>query len=778
MWQLQIQNHRLSFFYSALVVYALLGFCWGSLNLLSPSGVGVVAPGLWVGAGVLALASKLYSWWQWQRGNHESILRFQPALLVAGLLLVILSDVVERAFGFYTDAGVRSMVWCLGVPVTAMLYWRWRSSDRGDGLQRLFSWPLLIFFQLLVAVLFLQYADGRMIFSDDHPSFLYRFHLLQQHFPSIPFYNPAWEAGYSAREFFASGVLNIFFLTLPVWYLGIDLADIQQISMYNFVVLYLAVVVVPFANYFAACLLRVERSVAILAALLSLGPSLGFFEWLLKYGTLGFCCSMGLIPLGIALCYRFAISEELPRLWHLVALLLVSYLCIAWTLAVFAFVPVALVALVQYRATFAPGRKALVCAFAALFLLCNGPWIHVFLEESKVLSFVGKSTLPGAEQEAGPTGQQPAKKATRKGVAHERTLAGQVQLARSFFAKINPLLLLFVFPGIVLLRDRSLRLVWSLTMGFLLVVAIWGDLLKPQLELRRMIIPASFLACLPAALALFSFLQHVAGVLVGARRAPTMREKAVSALLLTFVLGAVLMSPVTVAAVFQNRSDEQFVFAPEELEPLAGAIQQHGGDGRTFFLGFILHELGATHHSVQDGGHIAPLAAFTGKPLYAFFYYHSRWMTIDPIPVSYRERGEDGIEEFLDLLNVTAVVTFKREWARYCVNSWRYKQVFHQGRFRVFTRRAPTDGYFYRGDGEVRQLSNGFEVTPQSNEVVVKFRYLPKLKAHLPQHVELFAEPVFKEEVGSSVQEQVSFVGLRVHPELIGKPIRIGYRPN
>ncbi len=776
MWRLQKQPFNI--LYSALVLYALLGFYWQSVRLWTADGVSLVASAAWGYAAVLAIGIKLFSLFNQRRDPAVEQVRFQPVFLVFGFFLIAISDVVRRVFGFYSDPRVLLYIVCLGIPVVAFVYWRHRSQQLSDGFSRLLSWPLLLGSQLLIAILFIQYVDGRMIFSDDHPSFLYRFFLLQQHFPDIPFYNPSWEAGYSAREFFASGIMNVFFLAYPFWYSGIDFSNLQDIAAYNYLIPYLYVFIVPLANYAAARLFRLEHSVAILAALLALGPSLGFFEWLLKYGTLGFCCSMGMIPLGIALCYRLAIDERPPRIWQVGALLIVSYLCISWTLAAFAFVPIACYAAFRYRQTFAPGRRVLIVAFALLFVVGNAPWVTTFFVESKVLSFVSKTELPGAEDTAALSKQTKQVQTSIPSNTKGKGLTQELKKARELFGKINPLLLLFVFPGLSALRSRTARISMASTIGFLFLLAVFGDLLKPQLELRRMIIPAAFLACIPTALALRSLLDAFFSVLSGEKRSPTTALTLLSFLALSLIAGGILLSPVTVAAIYQNRSDEKFVLAPDELEPLVQAVQQHGGEGRTFFAGFILHELGATHHAAQDGGHIAPLAAFTGKPLYAFYYYHSRWATIDPIPASFRDRGRDGIEQFLDLINVSAVVTYKREWALYCLkHADIYQQVFHEGRFRLFVRTSGTRSYFLRGSGKLEHLKNGFVVTPQSEELVVKFRYLPKLKSNYPGGVELFAEPVFQEEDGSPRLQQVHFVGLRVSPELIGTPIRIAYRP-
>ena len=124
------------------------------------------------------------------------------------------------------------------------------------------------------------------------------------------------------------------------------------------------------------------------------------------------------------------------------------------------------------------------------------------------------------------------------------------------------------------------------------------------------------------------------------------------------------------------------------------------------------------------------------------------------------------------------MATFKPEWAAYFTkHPERYRAAGSSGRVQLYTRRAAPSGYFLRGNGTVEHLKNGFVVTPSSEELVVKFRHLPKLKSNRQGTIEIFAEPVFREEDGTNSSQQVYFVGLRVPPELLGSPITIAYRP-
>ena len=98
----------------------------------------------------------------------------------------------------------------------------------------------------------------------------------------------------------------------------------------------------------------------------------------------------------------------------------------------------------------------------------------------------------------------------------------------------------------------------------------------------------------------------------------------------------------------------------------------------------------------------------------------------------------------------------------------------------MFTRRKAVDlegdaGYFYQGSGKVRRLSDGFAVTPFEQEVVVKYRYHPMLRAYPDGAAELYQVPVFLEDRGGGQSEQAYFVGIRTTQGGDRSEIRIGF---
>lgn len=759
---------------SFLLLYAVLGFFAGAVQLdalgsvdLTPRVLRLAATGV----SFLLFTSIFVAGPRERRGAIlNACTGWLAAAAVLALTVLLLSRYPAQAFTYFEGAQVAADALAAGA-VAAVLMWFARARPRAAAAE-----AALLGVQFLCAISLLAYLDGRLIFADDHPSFLYRFQLLRDNFPFVPFYNTDWNAGYSGREFFPSGMLNVYLFFWPLLYFAGDIGSASDINLYNYVLL-LYVMLIPWACYWAARIFGCSRAAAACTGVLALGPSLSYFEWLLRYGTLGFVFSVGMAPLALALSYRLSLAEQSPRLLHMLALTVVSFCCITWSLSFLVFLPLTAAALVGWRRTFAADRRKLVLAFIVLFAVINGPWMRVFVRESKVFSFLSGETLPGSDTRSVFSDKTSDEESKAKPELID-LLRKKYRGFREELRKVNPLIVFMFIPGVLLLPAGSPRSILLITVLWLGLIAVVGDALKPQLELRRMIIPASFLMTIGAGAALCRTLLWARQKL-GEKGSPYGLRAAAAAAGIV-LSGLLLLSPLSAAAHYTNRTERFYRFAPKYFLELADAIRRRAGDGRTLFFGFILHDFGASNYAAQDGGHIAPLAKLSGKEMYASDFYHSRWSTVDPIPASYRKRGAEGIEEFLDLVNVSAVVTFKREWLKYCrERPGIYSEVYRGGRFTLFTRRPSPAmegdaGYFLRGEGELRNLADGFAVKPRTGEVVLKYRFHPRLKAYPEGSAELFPVPAYIEDRGGGEQEQVSFVGVRPHNN-DGSEIRIGF---
>jgi len=74
---------------------------------------------------------------------------------------------------------------------------------------------------------------------------------------------------------------------------------------------------------------------------------------------------------------------------------------------------------------------------------------------------------------------------------------------------------------------------------------------------------------------------------------------------------------------------------------------------------------------------------------------------------------------------------------------------------------------FLKGEGEIVRTTNSLTLKPSTEEVVIKYRYLPNLKISPSAGVEIFPYPVYQEEFGGGRVEQVSFIGLKVEASIL-----------
>lgn len=746
------RNTAAAFSFSTLLAYAWLGLCSGALFFLEGDGVPVMNGVSWKVAAVIAFV--------WYFAARPRILPEAFFFVFAG---VVFTDFPERRNGLHLSREIFLLLTGAFAVILA------RPQTRAL-LVRFLRLPLLVAAQLSLACFFLSTAGGRIFWSDDHPSFLYRLILLRDHFPFLPFYNTDWNAGSMAREIYPTGALNLYLLGFPfVHWLG-DLANVREAHVYTWLVVWIICGVVPLSTYFAARLMRLSAPAATAGALLALAPSTAFFEYALRYGTLPFLISAALLPLSVGLLGRAAFGDRPPSVSFSLAAGLVTFLAAAWHPVLVGFVPATLVLLVSLPRLRGRIRSLLLIGTIAAALTL--PSVYFIFEESPLVQLLTGRSLPGSAN----TATLVQATAKTKDSVHPKqesgaglyswlgeTRRGLTVLA----AKSNALTLLLLVPALFALTPGREKRLMCWTAGGLAVTALCLSPLKPQLELHRLLLPVELVGCLAVGALLCRMLEDGGP---SERRGLTLAAAAIG-------FAGLFTSVHSAADVYLDRSNLKLVFAPTELDEFVAATRGAAGDGRVLFASFILHDFGSTHYDVQDGGHVAPLAAFTGAQMYASHYYHAYWSTIDPIPEEFRARDDAGTEEFLDLMNVSSVVTFRREWTEYCRKSGRYDEVWEGERFHLFRRKEGGGGWVLRGSGSVRRTFDGIEVTPETPEVVVKYRWHDHLRLERPDLAELFPVPVFFEEQGGGASREVSFIGVRLRGDALRRtPLRIGYR--
>lgn len=550
----------------------------------------------------------------------------------------------------------------------------------------------------IIPLAFLTYSKGKSVFTDDHAAVAYRLHLLSEYFPHIPVYNPLWNLGTDWRDFFATGILNVFTLFYPLLLLT------NSISAHAIIVPVLLFVLFPLSCYYATRLHYTSVTGSLLSASIGVCCSTLFYKWALSYGSLGFVCSLTLIPITSSLMLKIiddCSSGKTLFFSHVIAWLITLTLSITWSMQAVALLPL-IIATGIYATPHIIRKKTFLCFF--LCVLCiNLLWMCVFVKVSKVGSFLKAETSAHAEPSQG---NNNFSKKSVKGNAGVFDIKKTQLLIKENLTKANPLLYLFCIPAIFSFANIRLRFFLGLTVTWLLLIGTIGSSYKPQLELDRFLLIATVISVFPVAKYIDQF------VIL-----PKTRIHSIMQILLSVMIASSLIST---SAIVQNRGSHKFSLLPEELKTLAQKISLHGGEGRTVFSGFILHDMG--------GSHLAPLAQLTQKPLVGSSPVHNLWLHTDVIPEDYRKKGPEGVEEYLSLVNSTLVIAHEKVWKEYfSQNPAIYSHVDTVGKFYLF-KRAHTPSYFLNGIGEViKQEGDRVILKLKSEDATILFNYFPFL---------------------------------------------------
>ena len=568
----------------------------------------------------------------------------------------------------------------------------------------LYKWPKK-FIKILpyICVGILVYAlfstsDGRLLYSDDHPTFFYRLSLLKENFPNIPFYSPIWNGGFDARDFFATGALNIFLLASPIVYLfPLELS-------YNFIVALVLFGLVPLSMFFATRLAGGCRTASAISAVLSISASLLWYRWALKYGTMGFITSIALFPLVLSLAIKF-LAEPEDRNWKEVILCALSFtLMLFWSASGLAILPLVVFAFVFIKRWI--GNKKIL-ALAAILCAINLPWISVFWTASNVGNFI-KSEKP---TEVSAELDREGNKTTFKHKAGEIDLKESLSVLRENSVSANPIILILALPGLLLINKRY-RLMFGGVYAWLLFMGTVAVPLKPQLELDRMLVILFQALSLPAALSIRKLISEVEEA-----------KPFIKTVLPAFIFGILITGVFSTGSILSNRTLEQFFFSAPIVDNIKVAIKDNTDKGRVLFSGFMLHQL--------NGGHIGPLAIQTKKPLIASSYLHNLWKYKQVFPKEYISRKDEGIEEYLDVYNVENIFAHERKWREYFYSRpEKYTPIWKEGLFHMFKRNNFKSNYFLEGAGVLtNQNLNSISIRPSTKDVVLKFNYFPFLQS-------------------------------------------------
>ncbi len=676
----------------ALIVLGISGgawrLWWSGGATISPAGSYVAALGAVLG--LVALGSAAYR----QRKLPSLSLFANPWIWSCGLIAIFFSDWLCQRYAFLQGPLIRgeillcAAVAFLSLPALAHRSWR----------------ALPILSSILLLWSFFEASGGRLLFSDDHAMFIFRLKQLREHFPSIPFWSPVWNGGIDARDFFATGALNPFFLGAPLIYaFGVE-------STYNIIVALALFVLLPGATYYAARRANSTTTAASIAATLALCNSLIWYRWSLKYGTMGFVVSSTLLPLTIVLALHFIEAEKL-RYRDIALFVIVTTMTLLWSLAGAALIPLAFIAAPR-ALKFLRSPSHLIAL--ALLAAVNLPWMAMMWKVSNVSRFIAAessssvATHEQAVESATESAPAPASPSPSKTFRHK---SGSLDLRKSLIhwqeaaTSLNPIVVVLALPALLALSGR-VRVSYMATAGWLFVLGTVGVSLKPQLELDRMLVVAAIVLCIPVGRFISSMLEQ---------SGTSLPKKACVAV----TLGFLLVSPFSASNILFNRSFDHYQFLSAGVDTFRDTLRSLANGGRVLFSGCVLHEL--------SGGHLAPLALWSETPMVASSYAHNIWKYEQPIPQSFLERGDAGIREYFDKMNVTVVVAREPKWREYFLS--RPNEFEPTGKiegFLLFRRTGFAPSFVLEGAAEnVSQTTSSVTLTPQTTRVVVKFNYFP-----------------------------------------------------
>lgn len=624
-----------------------------------------------------------------------------PGIFLWGLLIFFITDQLYNDYGLIRAPSARGSIIFGG-----LIFSYWIIKDK------IISWRLPAILTILMAIgLIIIETEGHRITSDDHQTFLHRIMLLKDNFPNIPFYDPLWNAGTDQRNFFATGALAIFFAAQP-W-----LSILEPVTAYNYIMLTVAFVFFPLSLYAASRIMGLSKNAAWLSIILGLTAAFDWYRWLLSYGTMGFICAISILPLNLALVFKF-LSSPAKASWPFVLLLSASFsYMLLWTPAGMIFAPFILIGLIKvFFSGKADKRKILLTAL--LLAVINLPWISVFWSVSKVTTFLNANVaatkhVQSVEEEDGSGKDNKVKYFRHKKDAV--TLMSVFDFAREHLASYNPIIYFLLLPGILLLRT-DFRWYFIMAGGWLAALGLIAVKLVPQLELDRMLIALAIIGAIPAAAAATKFFESTAS-------AENSAFKLFNRFVALSLAGYIFASSMALAEIAQRRTTNDYKFAGANSEDILPVLTNYGKLGRIVFSGCITHEM--------DGGHLAPFTDLTGAALVASSQAHDIWWYKQVFPEEYLARKDAGIEEYLDLMNAVVVTAHEKKWRDYFAKRPDKYQLTHTvGAFQFYRRLNFKNNYFLTGQGEILEQKNSIlRIRIDESPAIIKFKHYDFLES-------------------------------------------------
>ena len=497
---------------------------------------------------------------------------------------------------------------------------------------RLLAW-LLIAVQLASFATLAYHTGFRAVYRDDHPSFLFRIKEFVETYPSMVVFNPWWNAGVINAVGASSGVGSLALPFFPLW------KCLPVHASYTAVLGLVLIVVVPLLTFLSLRAIRASRSAALVGAILSLGASRAYFVWGLHFGTVGAVCSMSFLPVFALLLYRIFILRRTD--WPTLAgLLFSSFLLAQWPPCLIMAGFLLAGCLFNMRRFRLRVFVRLACVVAVL-LLFLAPNISGLLASRDLFRFVA--------------GGSAADEAARSLPPAREWLQAFLEMFARRLPETHPIVTFLGLGGLAVLPHRRLRRFIAPAVFGLLLLAAWGPIAVPRLQLERMALPAIMLAVIPASILAGKAFDSAAPRLCVVR----------SGLFALLFLGGV-----TVAALYGGEGYAPYISLPTEIDAFARTVRREvPPDGRLLFYGKTVHAFG--------GGHVAYLPLLTGREMMACDYYHfpPKMVEYDYPPQPWRKTAE-GIADFMRLYGATHLATTIRHRADFIRKSGLFTEIF------------------------------------------------------------------------------------------------------
>ena len=471
---------------------------------------------------------------------------------------------------------------------------------------------LLAVVQLASLIALFRHTGMEALYGDDHPSFMFRIREFVETYPSMKVFNPWWNAGVVNAVGASSGVGAVALPLFPLWKsYSIHLVYTPALGL-------LFIVVAPLLTLVGLRAVRAPWPSAIIGALFSLGVSRASFVWGLHFGTVGALFAMQFLPLFALLLYRVTIMRraDAPTKLGFVAS---AFFLAQWPPCLI--MALLLVLGVLFNVRRLRGREWLrLFGCAVILFMLLRPNILALLSNRDLFAFVAESPPP-AERSLPPLRDW------------FRALPAMLSLR---LPEANPLVTFLGLGGLFVLPLKRLRRMLVPAVIGLLLLAAWGPLVAPRLQLERMALPALMLASIPAAILAGKMLASKAPSLCAVKSA---------------IVSLLLLCGVTTIILYGGGGYAPYRSLPQEIRAFAEKVYEVvPKDGRLLFYGSTVHSFG--------GGHVAYLPILAGREMMACDYYHfpPKMVEYDYPPKPWRKTAE-GIADFMRLHGATHLAT-------------------------------------------------------------------------------------------------------------------------